>query len=170
MIAAVKARDASYDLDSLVVEVRSWNPEFTSFEFKLLDEWTENRTDPWSDDDRLVIWHEENGNPIFYNPYIVYFPEAGYMVSRYMELIQSEDAAGLASFLNPDGIVVPIWVAEETISNYNQFLKGGSPTIRYLNRFNFVVENTRSCKASSDGPSPNVAACKPSNFTPKETL
>ncbi|AGA57372.1 MAG: hypothetical protein C6W55_10290 [Thermobacillus sp.] len=137
----------NFDMDSLTVTMNregiAWGPAYGQYEFKLSDNRGENRFEPWSDEDRLLIRYEENGTRIFYNPYIRYFPFAGEMVSHYMELIQAEDADGLAVFLNPDDIVVPIWIAEETIDNYKQFLNGDSPNIRYLNRFFFVVANDR---------------------------
>jgi len=79
--------------------------------------------------------------PSIHNPYIMYFPFAGEMVARYMELIGMEDAEGLAAFLYQDDLEVPVWVAEETIRQYKRFLKGGQPTIRYLERFFFAVDN-----------------------------
>lgn len=137
----IKGFETNFDLDTLAVELQSWNLEYKSFEFQLSDSRTGTRTGPWSDDERLVFWYQEDGTRIVYNPYVRYFPYADEMVSRYMELIESEDAEGLAAFLNPDDLEVPVWVAEETISQYKRFLKGDRPTVRYLNRFFFAVNN-----------------------------
>jgi len=135
----------NFDLNSLAVNVNkegsAWGPQYGQYEFKLSDNRGEYRFEPWSEEDRLVILYDANGTKHFRNPYVNYFPYAEKMVSRYMEIIEAEDAARLAAFLNPDDIEVPFWVAEETISNYKKFLHGESPTIRYENRFNFVVVN-----------------------------
>lgn len=137
---------ANFDLNFLVAEPNeeglSWSPESGRFEFTLRDNGDMNRFDPY--ENALLIGFEENGTGVYYySPYIRYFPYAGDMVSRYMELIEAGEAEKLAGFLNPDDLEVPVRVAEETISNYKAFLKGGTPTVRYVNRFFFAVDNGR---------------------------
>lgn len=45
--------------------------------------------------------------------------------------------------MNPDDIEVPIWVAEDTISNYKNYFDAMDMSVRYLNNFTFVIENGR---------------------------
>jgi len=140
----IKGFEINFDLDSLVAEANeegtSWLPESGQFEFILKDNGDASRFD--DHENVLLVSFGENGSQVYYyNPYIRYFPFAFDMVSRYMQMIEAEDAQGLAAFLNPDDLDVPVWVAEETINQYKKFLDGASPAVRYQDKFFFVVSN-----------------------------
>lgn len=136
----IEGFESNFDLNTLSVQIKydgnAMYPDIGQYEFILLDNKSEH-----GNENMLVISYDGEGHKVFHNAYIRYFPYAGKMVSRYLEIIRGENATELALFLNPDDIEVPVWVAEETISNYKDFLEGGSPSIHYSSRFNFVVEN-----------------------------
>jgi hypothetical protein len=74
-----------YDLNSLAVNVNkegpAWSPQFGQYEFKLSDNRGENRFEPGSEEDRLVIRYDSDETKYFHHPYLNYFPYAGKMVS-----------------------------------------------------------------------------------------
>lgn len=138
----IEGFDMNFALDSLAIQIYydgiAMNPSRGQYEFLLLD----NRNDKeYKEENSLLIRYEENGAIVYHNPYIRYFPYAETMVHKYLDLISEGSVTELASFMNPDDIEVPNWVADETISNYKDNFDSMSMSLRYVNSFIFVIEN-----------------------------
>jgi hypothetical protein len=64
------------------------------------------------------------------------------MVVKYVELIDAGNTIELARLLNPDDVDVPEWIANDIIRNYKNFFSFENMSVRYKNRFTFVIENS----------------------------
>ena len=93
------------------------------------------------EDNSLVIRYQADGGIVYHNPYIRYFPYAEKMVVQYLDLIDEGNSIQMASFLNPDDVDVPEWVADEIINNYKDFFNSENMSARYTSRFTFLIEN-----------------------------
>ncbi len=113
------------------------SPEGGQYEFIL----TDKNLKEYSNENSLVIRYEEDGSRVYHNPYIRYFPYAEKMILRYLDLVDKKNVTGLAGFLNPDDVDVPIWVAEEAISQYENYFGLEDLSVRYINRFIFMAED-----------------------------
>ncbi|AJY76863.1 hypothetical protein [Paenibacillus beijingensis] len=140
----IECFEVNFDLNSLSAQINydglSMYPEGGQYEFVLVDKNINENND--NEENSLVIRYEKDGNKVFHNPYVRYFPYAEKMILTYLDIIGEGDAIELASFLNADDIEIPIWVAEETISNYKNFLDTSKVTVRYTKNFTFVAEDT----------------------------
>lgn len=137
----IEGFDVNFDLDTLSVQINydglAMNPQAEQFEFILVDkDFNED-----NEEKSLVIRYDADGSKVYDNPYVRYFPYAEEMVLQYLDLISKGKVTELARYLNPDDIVVPSWVAEKTIMNYENFFDSGDISIRYTNRFVFVAED-----------------------------
>jgi len=138
----IEGFDKNFDLESLSIQKNYDGPAMSSedgqYEFVLVDKnFKENLQE-----NSLVIRYQENGVPVYHNPFIRYFPYAERMVVKYLELIDAGNTSNLAKFLNPDDINVPEWVANEIISNYENFFSSDNMSVGYKNRFTFVIEDS----------------------------
>jgi len=138
----IEGFDKNFDLESLSVQINydgpAMSPEDGQYEFVLVDKkFKENHAE-----DSLVIRYQENEAAVYHNPFIQYFPYAESMVVKYLELIDAGNTTKLAEFLNPDDIDVPEWVANEIISNYKNFFSSDNRSVRYKNRFTFIIEDS----------------------------
>jgi len=138
---AIEGFDVNFDLNTLNASIHygglAMHPAGGQYEFRLEDRQRRESIE----ENTLVIQYAEDGSKTYHNPYVRYFPYAENMVAQYLELIKQEDAAGLASFLNPDDLEIPTWVAEETIQEYKDFFDGKGSSFRYIDRFTFAVGN-----------------------------
>lgn len=139
--AIIEGFGSNFDLDTLSLQVNdqglSMDPESGQYEFALVDK----NFEAYNEENKLVIRYD-NGASFYHNPYLNYFPHAEKMVLQYIELISTEQTAQLASFLNADDIIVPESVADEVIQNYKELFNSGNMSVRYLNHFTFVIENS----------------------------
>jgi hypothetical protein len=138
----IEGFDKNFDMESLAVQLNdegpAMSPEDGQYEFVLVDKnLKENH-----EENSLVIRYQEDGVAVYHNPFIQYFPYAESMVIKYLELIDERNTAELAKFLNPDDIDVPEWVANEIISNYENFSSSENMSVRNKNRFAFVIEDS----------------------------
>ena len=140
--AIIEGFSINFDIDTLSLQINdqglSMDPESGQYEFALVDK----NFEAYNEENKLVIRYD-NGDIFYHNPYLNYFPHAEKMVLQYIELISTEQTTELASFLNPDDIIVPEWVADEVIQNYKEFFYSGNMSVRYLNHFTFVIENSK---------------------------
>jgi len=139
----IEGFNKNFDLESLSVQMNYDGPAMSpvnggQYEFVLVDKnFKENH-----EENSLVIRYQDNGVAVYHNPFIQYFPYAESMVVKYLELIDARNTTKLAKFLNPDDIEVPEWVANEIISNYENFFSSDNMSVRYKNRFTFVIEDS----------------------------
>lgn len=135
--------EKNFDLNSLEVELYNdgyaMHADAGQYEFFI----TDKKGHDFEQVNSLIIHFEENGETMYYyHPYIRYFPFAEEMVEKYLELITRKSVAELADFMNPDDIVVPEWVAEETIKNYSDYFGDQNLTVRYDLGFIYTIENS----------------------------
>lgn len=139
----IEGFEKNFDLNSLEVELYydgyAMYPDAGQYEFFI----TDKNSHDFEQVNSLIIHFEENGETMYYyHPYIRYFPFAEEMVENYLDLIARKSVAELAHFMNPDDIVVPEWVAEETINNYSEYFGDQNLTIRNDVGFKFIIENS----------------------------
>jgi len=132
---------SNFDLDTLSVQFNedgiTNSPESGQYEYILIDK----NYNEINDEIRLTVRYPYDGGVVYHNPYIRYFPYAELMAQEYVNLIKEEKIKELAGFLNPDDVIVPDWVAEEIISSYKQLLSFETMSVRYIDEFNFVIED-----------------------------
>jgi hypothetical protein len=138
----IEGFDVNFDLKSLSVQINNdgpaMYPEGGQYEFVLVDKNFKGN----HEENSLVIRYQEDGVTVYHNPYIQYFPYAESMVVKYVELIDAGNTIELARLLNPDDVDVPEWVANDIIRNYKNFFSFENMSVRYKNRFTFVIENS----------------------------
>lgn len=136
----IEGFDANFDLQSLSAQNNNdglaMHSERGRYKFVLVDKDFKEK----HEENSLVIRYQEEGSIDYINPYIRYFPYAEKMVLQYLDLIDEGKTTELAGFLNPDDVEVPEWVADDTISKYKDFFDSKNMSVRYTNRFNFVIE------------------------------
>ena len=138
----IEGFDTNFDMRSLSVQINNdgpaMYPEGGQYEFVLVDKNFKGN----HEENSLVIRYQEDGGIVYNNPYIQYFPHAEKMVVQYLELIDKGKTTELAGFLNPDDVDVPNWVANDIIRNYKNFFSSKNMSVRYKNRFIFVIEDS----------------------------
>lgn len=138
----IEGFDVNFDLKSLSVQINNdgpaMYPEGGQYEFVLVDKNFKGN----HEENSLVIQYQEDGGIVYHNPYITYFPYAKKKVVKYLDLIDKGNTTELAGFLNPDDVDVPDWVADDIIRNYKNFFNSDNMSVRYKNRFTFVIEDS----------------------------
>lgn len=139
----IEGFEKNFDLNSLEVELYydgyAMHADAGQYEFFI----TDKNGHEFEQVNSLIIHFEENGETMYYyHPYIRYFPFAEEMVKNYLDLIARKSIAELAHFMNPDDIVVPEWVAAETINNYSDYFGDQNLKVRHEIGFKFIIENS----------------------------